>query len=176
MDKSVYHNIILNEDIENLLLLGDNEKEDFLLELVYKYLPWKSLKEMNEIQKTLYLAAVLEDICQSDALPSLSEQKELFLSLPDIKIAYENLGAFKSAALLDEFITLIPVGIVPEWDWFFEDERVDIIDRIDGKLCDYPDGPMYKLYISYISIPENAKQLLKGLGACALRNENVTWK
>lgn len=103
MDKSVYHNIILNEDVEKLLALNDDEKEEFLLVLIYKYLVWKSLAEMNEVQKTLYLASKLEDICQVDALPSLSEEK-IFLVLPDIKIAYENLGAFKSAALLDEFI------------------------------------------------------------------------
>jgi len=163
MDKSVYHNIILNEDVEKLLALNDDEKEEFLLVLIYKYLVWKSLAEINEVQKTLYLASKLEDICQVDALPSLSEEK-IFLVLPDIKIAYENLGAFKSAALLDEFITLIPVGIVPEWGCFFEEERVNIIDRIDGELCDYPDGPMYKIYIAYISTLQNAKQLLMGLG------------
>lgn len=164
MDKSVYHNIILNEDVEKLLALSDDEKEEFLLVLIDKYLPWKSLVEMNEVQKTLYLASKLEDICQVDALPSLSEEKEFFLALPDIKIAYENLGAFKSAALLNEFIALIPVGIVPEWGWFFEEKRGNIIDKIDGELCDYPDGPMYKIYIAYISTFQNAKQLLTGLG------------
>lgn len=163
MEKDIYHNIILNEDVERLLALSDNEKEEFLLVVICKYLSWKPLEEMNEVQKTLYLVSKLEDICQVDALPSLSQEKEYFLALPEIKMAYEKLGAFKSAALLDEFITLIPDGIVPEWDWFFEDERVDIIDRIDGELCDYPDGRMCDFYIAYISKPQNAKQLLAEL-------------
>lgn len=163
MEKDIYHNIILNEDVERLLALSDNEKEEFLLVVICKYLSWKPLEEMNEVQKTLYLVSKLEDICQVDALPSLSQEKEYFLVLPEIKMAYEKLGAFKSAVLLDEFITLIPDGIVPEWDWFFEDERVDIIDRIDGELCNYPDGRMCDFYISYISKPQNAKQLLAEL-------------
>ena len=163
MEKDVYHNIILKEDIEKLLALNNDEKEEFLLVLIYNYLPWKSLGEMNEVQKTIYLASKLEDICQIDALPSLSKEKEFFLVLPEIKAAYENLGAFKSAALLDEFIALIPPGIVPEWDWFFDDERVDIIERIDGELCDYPDGRMGYFYVAYLSKPQNAKHLLTGL-------------
>lgn len=163
MEKDVYHNIILKEDIEKLLALNNDEKEEFLFVLIYNYLPWKSLEEMNEVQKTVYLASKLEDICQIDALPSLSEEKEFFLVLPEIKAAYENLGAFKSAALLDEFIALIPPGTVPEWDWFFKDERIDIIERIDNELCDYPDGCMGDFYIAYISKPQNAKYLLTGL-------------
>lgn len=80
MEKDVYHNIILKEDIEKLLALNNDEKEEFLLVLIYNYLPWKSLGEMNEVQKTIYLASKLEDICQIDALPSLSKEKEFFLS------------------------------------------------------------------------------------------------
>ena len=62
MEKDVYHNIILKEDIEKLLALNNDEKEEFLLVLIYNYLPWKSLGEMNEVQKTIYLASKLEDI------------------------------------------------------------------------------------------------------------------
>ena len=83
MEKDVYHNIILKEDIEKLLALNNDEKEEFLLVLIYNYLPWKSLGEMNEVQKTIYLASKLEDICQIDALPSLSKEKEFFLVLPE---------------------------------------------------------------------------------------------
>ncbi len=43
MEKDVYHNIILKEDIEKLLALNNDEKEEFLLVLIYNYLPWKSL-------------------------------------------------------------------------------------------------------------------------------------
>ncbi len=163
MEKSIYHTIILKEDIEKLLTLSDNEKKELLFVLLWEYLPWKSLEEMNEVQKTLYLASKLEDICQIDMLSSLSAEKEFFLALPEIKKAYENLGAFKSAALLDEFISLIPAKTVPEWEWFFEGERGDIIERIDGELCDYPDGLMINFYIAYLSKPQNAKQLFTGL-------------
>lgn len=164
MEEKRYHDIILNEDVEKLLALSADEKEELMSELVYEYLPAKSLTKMNEVQKTLYLAWTLEDACQADSLLSLSEEEELFLALPETKKALEALGAFQSAALLGELIALLPAGIVPEWDWFFEEEREDIIERIDSKLCDYPDGVMCDFYITYCSKPENARQLLSGLG------------
>ena len=156
-------NIIRDRDIDGLLALDRGGKEDFLFTLIYDHLADMSLSEMNEAQKTLFLASRLEDACQADALPSLSEGEEIFLALPEIKVAYERLGANKTAALLEEFIALLPIGTVPEWDWFFEDERKDIIKRIDGEICDYPDGLMLEKYIDYISDPENAKQILMNL-------------
>lgn len=162
-DSSAFRDIILNSDAEGLLALSSGEKEDFLLTLIYDHLADIPIAEMNEAQKTLYLASRLEDTCQADALPSLSEDEELFLALQEIKRAYERLGAFKTAGLLDEFILLLPVGTVPEWDWFFEPEREDIIKRIDSGICNYPDGPMRELYVDYISNPENAKQMLVNL-------------
>ena len=160
MTENLYHNIILNQDVERLCTLSSSEKEDFLFILLYNYLYTKSL---NELKKTLVLASTLEDTCQADALPSLSEDREIFLALPEMKKALEKLGALKTAAFLDEFISLVPVGIVPEWEWFFADERGDIIDKIDYEICGYPDGRMYDLYIAYISNPQNAEQLLLNL-------------
>lgn len=159
-DGSVFRDIILNSDAEGLVALDSGEKEDFLLTLIYDHLANIPIGKMNEAQKTLFLASRLEDTCQADALPSLSEDEELFLALPEIKRAYERLGANKTAALLEEFISLLPVGEVPEWDWFFEAERADIIKRIDSGICNYLDGPMRDLYIDYISNPENANRLL----------------
>ncbi len=163
MDEKVFHDIISNHDTKRLLALNDSEKENFLLTLIYDYLSGKSLAEMNEVQKTLFLASRLEDACQADSLVSLSEDGEIFLALPEIKGAYEKLDAFKTAELLGEFISLVPGGVIPEWDWFFEPERKDIINRIDGGICDYPDGVMSHLYIEYISLPKNAEMLLDGL-------------
>lgn len=149
MEKDVYHNIILKEDIEKLLALNNDEKEEFLLVLIYNYLPWKSLGEMNEVQKTIYLASKLEDICQIDALPSLSKEKEFFLVLPEIKAAYENLGAFKSAALLDEFIALIPPGIVPEWDWLRQVHILRVHEEFTQELQPHVLPP----YVARVSRP-----------------------
>lgn len=163
MEENQYRDIILNQDVEKLLALSSSEKEDLLIMVYWHYLPFIPLNEMNEVQKTFYLASSLENVCQADALPSLSEDKEVFLALPEIKKAYERLGALKTAALLDELISLVPAGTVPEWDWFFADERVDIIERIDGEICDYPDGAMRNFYTAYISDPQNAKQLLQNL-------------
>lgn len=162
-NSDTFRSIILNRDAKGLLALDSSEKEDFILTLIYDHLTNLPIDEMNEAQKTLFLASRLEDTCQADALPSLSEDEEIFLSLQEIKRAYERLGAFKTAGLLDEFISLLPVGTVPEWDWFFEPEREDIIKRIDSGICNYPDGPMRELYIDYISDPEKAKQLLMNL-------------
>ncbi len=162
-DSSVFRGIVMDRDAEGLLALDSSEKEDFILTLIYDYLTNMPIDEMNEAQKTLFLASRLEDTCQADALPSLSEDEEVFLALPEIKKSLERLGALKTAALLEEFISLLPVGTVPEWDWFFEHEREDIIKKIDSGICNYPDGPMRELYIDYISDPENAKQLLMDL-------------
>lgn len=155
--------IILNQDVEGLLALSDSEKDDLLDRILWHYLPFKSLNEMNEVQKTLYLASTLEDTCQADALPSLSENPEIFLALPEIKKSYETLGALKTAALLDELISLLPAGIVPEWDWFFEGATGEIIERIDSEICNYPDGVMHQIYVTYISDPQIAAQLLMDL-------------
>lgn len=160
---NVFNEIIRDRDFEALTALSDSEKEDFLITLVYDHLSEKPLAEMNEVQRTLFLASRLEDVCQADSLPSLSEDEEVFLALPEIKAAYEKLGAVKTAELLGEFIKLVPDGTVPEWEWFFEPERKDIINRIDSAICNYPDGVMRNFYTAYISDPRNAELLLDGL-------------
>lgn len=162
-DNSKIRGIIENQDVKGLLALDNGEKEDFLFALIYDCLTEKSLAEMNETQKTLFLASKLEDVCQADSLPSLSEDEEIFLALPDIKISLERLGAVKTAGLLEEFMSLVPAGTVPEWEWFFEAERKDIIAQIDSGICNYPDGTMINLYVAYISDPQNAEQLLADL-------------
>ena len=110
---SVFDRIIRDHDAEALVALSDSEKEDFLIALMYDHLSDKPLAEMNEVQRTLFLASRLEDVCQADALPSLSEDEEIFLALPEIKKAYEKLGAVKTAELLGEFIGLVPAGTIP---------------------------------------------------------------
>lgn len=165
-DNGKFLDIIRERDIDGLIALDRGGKEDFLFALIYDHLANMPLSEMNEAQKTLFLASRLEDTCQADALPSLSEDEELFLALSEIKRAYERLGADKTAALLEEFISLLPAGkalTVPEWDWFFENERNDIIKRIDGEIGDYPDGAMTEKYIDYISNRENASEILMNL-------------
>ncbi len=162
---SRFDNIIRDHDSEGLIALSDSEKEDFLITLIYDHLSEKPFAEMNEVQRTLFLASRLEDVCQADSLPSLSEDEEIFLALPEIKTAYEKLGAVKTAELLGEFIELVPDGTVPEWDWFFEPERNDTINRLDSAICDYPDGVMRNFYTAYISKPQNAELLLDGLQA-----------
>ncbi len=163
MDEKDFQNIISKHDTKRLLTLSDSEKENFFLKVIYDHLSGKPLAELNEVQKTLFLASSLEDVCQADSLPSLSEDARIFLALPEIKAAYERLGALKTAALLDEFISLVPEGFVPEWEWFFEPQRKDIIGRIDGEICNYPDGVMSRYYVKYMSVPKNAEMLLDGL-------------
>lgn len=163
MDEKDFQEIISKHDTKRLLALGDSEKENFLLVLIYDYLSEKPLAELNEVQRTLFLASRLEDVCQADSLPSLSEDEEIFLALPEIKTAYEKLGAVKTAELLGEFISIVPAGVVPEWEWFSAPERKDIINKIDGGICNYPDGAMSRYYVEYISVPQNAEMLLDGL-------------
>ena len=160
--KKIYDIIISNRDTQQLLALSDEEKLDFILHL-YDYLCGLQLSEMNHAQRTLYLAMRLEDTCQADALPSLSEEEELFLALPEMKSALEELGALKTAELLGAFISLLPVGSVPEWKWFFDSERKEVIKGLDSKISDYPDGVMSGLYAAYISKPEIAEEILMGI-------------
>lgn len=155
--------IIKNADAGSLLALTDDEKEQFLWSLMYEHLIDMELDEMNRAQKTYFLAARLEDTCQADALPSLSEDEDVFLALPEMKAALEELGAFKTAELLGKFIALLPEGTVPEWGWFFEEERETVISELDEGIGAYPDGPMLDLYIKYISNPETAKEILTGI-------------
>lgn len=161
--EEIYNEIISNGDVKHLLALSNDEKQDFIMQLMYGSLGNMQLDEMNHAQRTLYLAMRLEDTCQADALPSLSEEEEIFLALPEMKSALEELGAVKTAELLKEFISLVPVDVVPEWDWFFADERKSIISRLDSEISSYPDGLMSGLYVAYISKPEIAEEILKGL-------------
>lgn len=156
-----YKGIISKKDVKGLLDLSDDDKENFLIYLMYSYLCNIPLADMNYAQRTLYLSMKLEDTCQADALPSLSEEQDVFLALNDMKFALEELGAVKTSKALGEFISLVPKSTVPEWDWFFEKERSDIIYRLDSEIGNYPDGAMRKLYIEYISKPEIAEELLK---------------
>lgn len=161
--EEIYNEIISNGDVKHLLALSNDEKQDFIMQLMYGPLSNMQLDEMDHAQRTLYLAMRLEDTCQADALPSLSDEEEIFLALPEMKSALEELGAVKTAELLKEFISLVPVGVVPEWDWFFADERKSIIGRLDSEISSYPDGLMSSLYVAYISEPEIAEEILNGL-------------
>lgn len=155
--------IIAARDIDGLLSLGRDDTEEFLTGVMYGHLCNMELSDMNEVQRTLYLAMTLEDTCQADALPSLSENEEVFLSLGDMIAACETLGAVRTAGYLREFEALLPDGEVPEWDWFFDGEREDIISGLDSAISGYPDGSMQELYIGYISDRGRAEQLLDGL-------------
>lgn len=158
---ALYRQIIQNGDTERLLALSDEEKQGLLLELMYGFLCEMELREMNLVQRTLFLAMRLEDTCQMDGLPSLSEQEEVFLALPEMKAALIELGALKTAELLGEFIALLPEGVVPEWEWFFSGEQEAVISRIDGEITDYPDGAMVPFYLNYIADREIAAELLR---------------
>ena len=158
MSKEIYSQIISDKDVNRLLALSDDDKESFLIHLMYNCFCNMQLDEMNHAQRTLYLAMKLEDSCQADSLVSLAEEKEVFLALNDMKAALLELGAMKTAGLLAEFILLVPDNTVPEWSWF--DERTDVIDKIDSEIGDYPDGAMRKLYVKYISKPDTAEEIL----------------
>lgn len=159
-NEKLYSDIISEKDVKSLLDLSDNDKENFLIYFMYNRLCNIPLDEMNHAQRTLYLAMKLEDACQADSLLSLSEEEEVFLALNDMKSALDELGAVKTAKALEGFISLVPENKVPEWSWFFEEERGAIIERLDGEISDYPDGLMSELYVKYISNPGAVELLL----------------
>lgn len=163
MDEQKFKEIIEAADTAAFEALSEADKEDFMLTLMYDFIFRKKLSEMNEIQKTLYLAARLEDTCQADALPSLSEDGELWKALPEIAKAYHSLGAVKTAECIDKFISLLPGDDVPEWEWFFEGEIAEAIKDIDGEISDYPDGAMSGYYVKYLSDKKNADKAFMNL-------------
>lgn len=160
--KKRFDKIVSKRNMKRLFALNDEEKQEFIRHL-YDHLCDMQFGEMNHAQRTLYLVIRLEDTCQADALPSLSEDEELFLALPEMKSALEKLGAAKTAELLGEFISLLPVGSVPEWNWFFAEERTHVIAELDRKIGNYPDGPMAQLYAAYLSKPGTAEELMTGI-------------
>ena len=149
MMNDTFARITASGDSDALLSLSRDEMDDFLNELMYGQLCDMPLSAMNEVQKTLYLAMTVEDTCQADGLPSLSENEEVFLALPDAAKAYERLGAPLTAGLIREFISLLPGG-VPDRDRFFEGEQEADIDRIGSAIGSYPDGKMSERYVSYV--------------------------
>lgn len=163
MDDQKFRTIIENADSHAFAALSESDKEDFMLTLMYDFISLKKLSEMNEVQKTLYLAARLEDICQADGLPSLSEDEEIWKALPEIEEAYRRLGAVKTAEYIREFISLLPEGSVPEWEWFFESESAGTVKALDRKISDYPDGAMSSLYIKFLSGNDNAAKAFMNL-------------
>lgn len=163
MDNTLFYTIIKNRDVSGYFALDDSTKEDFLITLMYDFLSEKDLLDMNNVQKTLFLAMKLEDTCQADSLPSLSDEEDIFLSLSDIVTACEELGAIKTAHCVKEFISILPDNEIPEWDWFFDKERREIIERIDGEISDYPDGLMKDLYIKYLSDLDRVSRLFDNL-------------
>lgn len=163
MDDQKFRTIIENADVAAFLALEEGDKEYLMLTLMYDFISLKKLSEMNEVQKTLYLAARLEDICQADGLPSLSEDEEIWKALPKIEEAYRRLGAVKTAEYIREFISLLPEGGVPEWEWFFESESAGTVKALDRKISDYPDGAMSSLYIKFLSENDNAAKAFMNL-------------
>lgn len=159
MNNKLYEKIISERDVNTLLELDNDKKENFLIYLMYNRLCNIPFEEMNHSQRTLYLAMKLEDACQADSLTSLAEEKDVFLALSEMKSAFEELGAVKTADLLGELILIVPENTVPEWSWF--DENADLIERLDGDISDYPDGLMKNFYLKYISEKDIAEEVLK---------------
>lgn len=160
-----FQDIMTNQDAAQLRALDESDLGNFLIDLVYDVLCKMPLSAMNHAQQTLYLAIRLEDTCQADALPSLSEDEELFRTLPQMQAALTELGAEQTAALIGELIAIVPAGTVPEWEWFFADEQKDTINRLDSAISDYPDGNMFQFYLAYLRKPGIAEEILSGIAS-----------
>lgn len=165
--EQMLRDIIKAKDTKRLLALEARNVVNVCAELVYSY--FLEYERLNHQQKVLYLCVKLEDACQADTILSLSEDEALFLHMPDICKAYEEIGAPKTAVLINQFIELLPAGTftnstIPEWKWFFEDQaRSQTINEIDGQICNYPDGVMKNIYHSYVSQKGIAEKLLENI-------------
>ncbi len=156
MDNNVIENIIKSKDATTLCNLNYYDFSDVLIELVYKYYYNMPFDSMNEEIKLLYSCCVLEDCCQADDIRILSDDVNLFFNMHETCTYLRKINAPKTADALQKFIDLMPTGtfenkIVPEWKWFFEDERKDLINSINSTISNYPDGLMRDLYHKYVS-------------------------
>lgn len=165
--KQAASDIIKNKDVRSLVALGTRDAANVCVSLVYSH--FSKYDSLNHEQKILLLCVRLEDACQADSILSLSEEEELFLRLPDICKAHEEIGAPKTAALIKQFMDLLPEETfssskVPAWEWFFEDEaRNQKINDIDGQICNYPDGFMRELYHRYLAKDGVAAKLFENI-------------
>lgn len=154
-NKKIVEQIIKNKDIKLLLDSEDMVIELFLIDLVYNYYIYREYDMLNHEQKVIMLCSRLEDCCQADGLLSVTEDEELVFRMHEMYESLLEIGAVKTADFLKRFIELLPEDMfetktVPEWKWFFEDERKKKIDEIDSGISHYPDGAMFNLYKKYI--------------------------
>ena len=165
MDKSKIKAIIENGGTKALYDLTEDELEYLMID-IWLYFTKKPYNELTEVQKTLFLAMTLENVCQADTILNLYEYEDILNDLPSVSAALETLGAFKTAALFKEFISYIPEGTVLDTDSFFEffiEDYEEEWEKANDEICNYPDGHLMPLYIKYALRPENVGQLLTGL-------------
>jgi len=103
--------------------------------------------------RVLFLCILLEDCTQCDGLWNFFDDGYAAYA-PEAADALEELGAPKSAALLQDVLSKLPEKGYPAEDRAARQaltvgEFGQAVDRADSALCDYPDGPMSGLYYAY---------------------------
>lgn len=144
--------IIRERDAATLCALNEDDLWDVLMCLWCDHFHDMPLAELNEVQLRYFLCMELENTCQADSILNLTDEDDIFFSLPRMYQSLLEIGAPQTAQALKEFMELMPDGtfdsrVMPEWKWFFADpEREKEIAQIESIIADYPDGPMIDLY------------------------------
>lgn len=167
-NEKIVEQIIKNKDTELLLDSEESVIKLFLIDLVYNYYIYMDYDTLNHEQRVIMLCSRLEDCCQADGLLSVTEDEELVFRMKEIYDSLLEIGAVKTADFLKRFIELLPkdmfeTKIIPEWKWFFEDEREKRITEIDRGISNYPDGAMFDLYKKYIEKDDVIYKILENL-------------
>ncbi len=167
MESKAISDIITSRDEAAFANLSEYEMSDCFIELMYNHFYSMEFEAMNHTQKTLFLCMVLEDHCQADGILSLTEEENLFFLMPEMKGALTEISAVKTAQALQEFIDYMPQQtfenhIIPEWDWFMDEKNSEVIESIDSKISNYPDGLLRVLYREYVlTVPGAVTELLQ---------------
>lgn len=174
MEKAKAQELIDRGDAGTLCRLDAFAMESVLIELLYGHLYKMPPAAMNAAQRRLFLCMTLEDHCQADGLESLSEEPSLFFSLPETCAALRAVGAPKTAAALDRFVSLLPAdfaaaGVIPDWLNSADDSdpRRRAMEEIDREISDYPDGVLREVYRCWLASDPAAARALLDLAPCA---------
>ncbi len=166
MELETINNIIKTKDALTLSNLNEYDMISFLIELVHNHYYDMPFESMNDEIKILFSCWTLENFCQADYILDITEEEALFFNMKETCNALRKINAPKTADELQKFIDIMPEGtfenrVIPAWEWFFEEERKNIIKSINSEISNYPDGLMRGLYHKYIISDINiAKKIL----------------
>jgi len=139
--------IVKNQDVEALFSLNDNADFSICLYEILNNRCDYNPKKLNPKEKTLLLCMYIENAGQADHILSFLQENYPEYSI-DVINALKEIGAIKSSNIIQQAVNLLP----NDGTWFFDyadENSQDLMDQLDSKFSDYPDGILRNLYRQY---------------------------